>query len=93
MRERDTVASSMAMSSAQHAEEEADLDWQAVPLTEEVVALKAAPESRLLGSPGGSLSPRTGGMIMRQPSATPKKVFARLCKNNPYIGFFHYSPR
>lgn len=80
------------MSYSQHVEGEVDLDWQAVPLgTEQIVALKAAPESRLLGPLGRSLSPRAARK--GQLSAIPKKVFARLCKNNPYIGFFHYSPR
>lgn len=66
---------------------EVDLGWGA----EQVVPLKPAPDG-LFGGLVRSLSPlpsRAGGA----PSTAPKKVFARLCKNNPYIGFFHYSPR
>lgn len=71
-----------------------DLGWGAGSGTEQVVALKSAPESHWMVrslSPGGSSS---GGEIGGEgPTAAPKKVFAHLCKNNPYIGFFHYSPR
>ena len=70
-----------------HADGEVDLGWGA----EQVVPLKPSPDG-LFGGLVRSLSPLPsrfdGG-----PSTAIKKVFARLCKSNPYIGFFHYSPR
>lgn len=76
-----------------------DLGWVAEPLLggeQVVVSLTAggaaAADSRLpAGTRRRSLSPGAPG-VARSPSITPKKVFARLCKNNPYIGFFHYAP-
>lgn len=70
-----------------YAEGEVELGWG----TEQVVPLKPALEG-LFGGLVRSLSPLPS-RVDRGSSTAPKKVFARLCKNNPYIGFFHYSPR
>eukprot|EP00903_Cladosiphon_okamuranus_P019695 g18098.t1 len=69
-----------------YAEAEVDLVWGA----DQAVPLKPARDG-LFGGLVRSLSPlpsRVGG----GPYTAPCKVYARLCKNNPYIGFFHYSP-
>lgn len=66
--------------------------WKAEPLgREHSLALNAAPRSRFELD---HLSSSPEAVWVHPPlSAPPKKVFARLCKNNPYIGFFHYAPR
>lgn len=77
-----------------------DMGWQQDLGREQIVPLKAAPESRLRGflredrspSPTGARSlPSTG--LSDKPVVIPKKVYSRLSKNSPYIGFFHYAPR
>lgn len=71
-----------------YAEEgEVELGWG----NEQVVPLKSSRDGLFSGLVR-SLSPLPS-RVDGGPSTAPKKVFARLCKNNPYIGFFHYSPR
>lgn len=77
----------LVMSSTYNVEGEVNLGWGG----EQVVRLKSSPDG-LYGGLVRSLSPLPSRFDSGLSAAT-KKVFARLCKNNPYIGFFHYSPR
>ncbi|CAN0108480.1 unnamed protein product [Ectocarpus sp. 8 AP-2014] len=67
--------------------------WRAEPLgREHSFALNAAPRSRFEPDHLSSSPEQAIWVHAHHLSAAPKKVFARLCKNNPYIGFFHYAP-
>ncbi|CAN0115547.1 unnamed protein product [Ectocarpus sp. 6 AP-2014] len=67
--------------------------WRAEPLGQEhSFALNAAPRSRFEPDHLSSSPEQANWVHAHHLSAAPKKVFARLCKNNPYIGFFHYAP-